>query len=138
MAVTWKNFIPTIRQMRWATLALAAAGAALIGTIAGYAIYQKNGSIEQAMMTGRNTVAGIALLLSVLWTIVGPLYTRNDFRSDLPYLRLLRTFPLDSGALVGAQIASSTILIFVFQLICLVTALVLRPATSSRPSASAS
>lgn len=125
VAVTWKNFIPTIRQMRWATLALAIAGAALIGGVAGYMVYDRSGNVANAVLFGRNVVALIGLILAVAWTLVGPLYTRNDFRSDLPYLRLLRTFPLDSGALVGAEIASSTILIFVFQLICLLVALVL-------------
>ena len=125
MAVSWKNFIPTIRQMRWATLALGIGGAALVGGLIGYAVYKRTGSVPDATMTARNVLAGFALGLAVLWTIIGPLYTRNDFRSDLPYIRLLRTFPLDSGSLVAAEIASSTILIFVFQLLCLVVALVL-------------
>lgn len=125
MAVTWKNFIPTLRQMRWATLAIAVAGAALIGVIFGYITWEKTGSIPVSIMYGRNVIAMLGLILAVAWTLVGPLYTRNDFRSDLPYLRLLRTFPLDSGSLVGAEIASSTILIFAFQVICLVVALAL-------------
>jgi len=125
MAVTWKNFIPTIRQLRWATLAIAAGGALLIAAVAGYTVYENTGSIPRAVMFSRNGLAGMALILAVAWTLIGPLYTRNDFRSDLPYIRLLRTFPVDSGSLVGAQIASSTLLIFGFQLICLLVALVL-------------
>ncbi len=125
MAVTWKHFIPTIRQMRWATLALVVLGAALIGGVAGYMSYDKTGDVATAVMFGRNAVALLGLILGIAWTLIGPLYTRNDFRSDLPYLRLLRTFPLDSGALVGAEIASSTMLILAFQLICLSVALVL-------------
>lgn len=125
MAVTWKNFIPTIRQMRWATVAIALAGAALIGGIFGYMVYEKTRSVPEAVMWGRNAVAGMGLFIALLWTLLGPLYARNDFRSDLPYLRLLRTFPLESGSLVGAEIASSTLLIFTFQLICLIGALLL-------------
>lgn len=125
MAVTWKNFIPTIRQMRWATLGLAIAGAAAVGAIFGYMVYQKTGSMSDAIMFGRNAIAGMALVLALAWVLMGPLYTRNDFRSDLPYIRLLRSFPLDSGSLVGAEIASSTLLIFAFQLICLIVALIL-------------
>ena len=124
-AITWKNFIPTIRQMRWATLALIVGGAALIGGVAGYMVYDRTGNVASAVMFGRNAIALLAFILAGAWTLVGPLYTRNDFRSDLPYLRLLRTLPLDSGALVGAEIASSTILIFTFQLVCLVVALIL-------------
>ena len=123
MAVTWKNFIPTIRQMRWATVAIAAGGVALVGGIFGYIAYTKNGSVSEGAVYGRNAVAGMMLVLAIAWSLVGPLYTRNDFRSDLPYLRLLRTLPLDSGSLVGAEIAASTILIFAFQVICLVVAL---------------
>ena len=125
MAVTWKNFIPTIRQMRWATLAIAAGGALLIAAVAGYIVYDNTGSIPRAVVFSRNGLGLIAVVIAVAWTLLGPLYTRNDFRSDLPYLRLLRTFPVDSGALVGAEIASSTLLIFAFQVICLVVALVL-------------
>ena len=125
MAVAWKNFIPTVRQMRWATLAIVIGGAALIGVVFGYMTWEKTGSVSLSMMYGRNAVAMLGLILAVAWTLVGPLYTRNDFRSDLPYLRLLRTFPLDSGSLVAAEIASSTILIFAFQLICLLVALAL-------------
>lgn len=125
MAVTWKNFVPTIRQMRWATLAIVAAGVAVIGGVFGYISYTKNGNIAEAIVFGRNAVALMMLIIALAWTLVGPLYTRNDFRSDLPYIRLLRTFPLDSGSLVGAEIASSTILIFTFQLACLLIALVL-------------
>jgi hypothetical protein len=125
MAITWKNFIPTIRQMRWVTLLVAALGIAAIGALIAWISYQKTADLPQSILIARNTLAAIALGLAVVWTIVGPLYTRNDFRSDLPYLRLLRTLPLESGSLVGAQIAASTVLIFAFQLICLVAALLL-------------
>ena len=125
MAITWKNFIPTIRQMRWMTLVVIAIGLAGIGALVAWISYQKTLDLPQSILIARNTLAGIGLGLAILWTIVGPLYTRNDFRSDLPYIRLLRTFPLDSGSLVGAQIAASTGLIFAFQLICLLLALLL-------------
>jgi hypothetical protein len=104
-------------------VALAGGGVVLIGGIFGYIAYTRNGDLDEAITFGRNAVAGITLILALAWTLIGPLYTRNDFRSDLPYLRLLRTFPIDSGALVGAEIASSTILIYFFQVICLVVAL---------------
>jgi hypothetical protein len=125
MAVTWKNFIPTIRQMRWATVFLALSGAVLVGCVFGYMVYQKTNSVPEAVMWGRNAVAGMGLIVALAWTLLGPLYARNDFRSDLPYLRLLRTFPLDSGSLVGAEIAASTLLIFTFQVICLIGALII-------------
>ena len=124
MAVTWKNFVPTIRQLRWVTVAIVALGVALVGGLFGYIAYSKNGSVSEGVAFGRNAVAGMMAILALAWTLVGPLYTRNDFRSDLPYIRLLRTFPLDSGSLVGAEIASSTVLIFAFQLVCLLIALV--------------
>ena len=125
MAITWKNFIPTVRQMRWATLAFAALGIAAIGALVAWISYKQTADLSQSILIARNALAGVGLVLAIAWTIVGPLYTRNDFRSDLPYLRLLRTFPLDSGSLVGAQITASTVLIFAFQLICLVAALLL-------------
>ena len=125
VAIAWKNFIPTIRQLRWTTLAIAVVGALSVGTLIGWAVYDKTHSLPEASMVARNALAGVGLALAVAWTLVGPLYTRNDFRSDLPYIRLLRTFPLDSGKLVGAEIASSTTLIIAFQLIGLVAALLL-------------
>ncbi|MFL5560891.1 MAG: hypothetical protein ACJ79K_05375 [Gemmatimonadaceae bacterium] len=125
MAITWKNFIPTVRQLRWATLAYTLIGIAAIGIMVTWISYQNTADLARSILIARNTLAGVGVAIAVLWTIIGPLYTRNDFRSDLPYLRLLRTFPLDSGSLVGAEIAASTALIFAFQIICLVLALVL-------------
>jgi len=125
VAIVWKNFIPTLRQLRWVTLFIVLLGAAALGGISGYARYQATHDTADAILFGRNFVAILALIIACIWTLMGPLYTRNDFRSDLPYLRLLRTYPVESGALVGAQIASSSGLIFLFQLILLVVALVL-------------
>ncbi|HEX2778782.1 MAG TPA: putative ABC exporter domain-containing protein [Gemmatimonadaceae bacterium] len=125
VAIVWKNFIPTIRQMRWATLLLFLLGATLIGGVSAWGRYNDTGDLPGAIVFGRNLLASIALFLAVIWTLLGPIYTRNDFRSDLPYLRLLRTYPLDSGALVGAQIASSAGLIYLFQALLLVVALLL-------------
>ncbi|NUQ20302.1 MAG: hypothetical protein HOQ09_05010, partial [Gemmatimonadaceae bacterium] len=89
--------------------------------------------LPQALAFARNMIAMLALIVSVVWTLIGPLYTRNDFRGDLPYLRLLRTYPLDSGALVGAQIASSAAMIFAFQLAGLLAPLFL-PTGDGMPS----
>ncbi|MBC7974259.1 MAG: hypothetical protein H7138_04685 [Myxococcales bacterium] len=50
------------------------------------------------------------------------MYARNDFRSDLPYLRVLRTYPLSSASLVGAEILSSAAVLFTIQLTMLTIA----------------
>ncbi len=125
VAVAWKNFIPTIRQIRWATLAVVVAFALVLGGMFGYIAYDRTGSVPGAIVFGRNAIAGLGLAVALAWALLGPLYARNDFRSDLPYLRLLRSLPLESGSLVAAEIASSTVLIFLVQLICLTVALVL-------------
>lgn len=125
VAVVWKNFIPVLRQLRWATLVVLLLGLAAMGMVLTWAHYERSQDLSEALAFARNVIALLALIIGVVWTLIGPLYMRNDFRSDLPYLRLLRTYPIDSGAFVGAQIASSAALIFLFQLGALLAALFL-------------
>lgn len=125
IAIVWKNFIPMLRQLRWVTLLVLLVAIAGMGAVLTWAQYERSQDMGESLAFARNLIALLALVVGVVWTLIGPLYTRNDFRSDLPYLRLLRTYPLGSGALVGAQIASSAALIFAFQFVLLLAPLVL-------------
>jgi hypothetical protein len=129
VAIVWKNFIPVVRQMRWVSLAIWTIVAFGIAGFVAWMDYDRRRDLAESLAFGRMILAVVALSIAGLSTLAGPLVARNDFRSDLPYLRLLRTFPLDSGALVGAQIASSAVLIFVFQAALLVIALLTAPIT---------
>lgn len=63
-------------------------------------------------------VAGsVCLGCSALFTMFGPLAIRQDLRGDLEHLPLLRSMPVPGADLVAAEIAGSTLLITVPQLI---------------------
>lgn len=122
VAIVWKNTLPVTRQLRWVTLLLAAIAFAFIPGIFAWSWVQKGGSMADAIDQARNSAAIVALVIAVFSIVLGPVYARNDFRGDLPYLRVLRTYPLSSASLVGGEILSSAAVLFSIQLIVLTIA----------------
>jgi hypothetical protein len=57
-------------------------------------------------------------------TFIGPVLFRNDLRTDLARLDVLRGYPLSGRQLVAAEIASPALLLFGLQAICLVAGVV--------------
>jgi hypothetical protein len=119
VAIVWKNSLPITRQLRWVTLLLAAAGILVVPGVIAWSRIQEGGSVADAIADGRNATALVALAIAAFSIVLGPLYARNDFRSDLPYLRVLRTYPVSSASFVGAEILSSAAVLFTIQLVML-------------------
>ena len=122
VAVVWKNLVPLMRGMRVATAAFALVLTAGLGAFVAYIEVRRGRALDSAIDLGRNVVAVVAAAIAVMSVLAGPLYARNDFRGDLPYLRILRTIPLSSAELVGAEIASASIALFVAQVPMLLVA----------------
>ena len=122
VSIVWKNSLPVTRQLRWLTLLLAAFAFSVIPAVVGWSWIERGGSMADAIGEGRNAAAAIALAIAAFSVLLGPIYTRNDFRGDLPYLRVLRTYPLSSASLVGAEILSSAAVLFTLQLALLTIA----------------
>lgn len=122
VAVVWKNLVPMIRGLRWATVLFALFLILALGAFIGYIEVQRGRPLEQAIDDARNVIGVVAIAVAVISVLVGPLYSRNDFRGDLPYLRVLRTFPLSSAELVGAEVASASVALLAAQVPMLVIA----------------
>ena len=122
VSIVWKNTLPVTRQLRWVTLVLAAFAFLVIPLVFAWNWVQSGGSVADGIRLGRNTAAVVALVITAFSLLLGPVYTRNDFRGDLPYLRVLRTYPLSSASLVGAEILSSAAVLFTLQLAMLTVA----------------
>jgi ABC-2 type transport system permease protein len=65
------------------------------------------------------SLAEIAGWLAVMWAglmvVTGPQYVRNDLRSDLLKLDLLRSYPLRGRSVVLAEVAASTLMLTIIQ-----------------------
>lgn len=122
VAVVWKNFIPTTRQLRWTTLAIAVIGVLAVAALIAWVQVDQGRPLEVAITTTRNILAAVFLGFAVISMLIGGLYARNDFRSDLPYLKSLRGWPLSSAQLVGAEIAAASLLLYIVQVAFLLLA----------------
>jgi ABC-2 type transport system permease protein len=112
-AIIWKNTIALTRgafsrSLIIVLMVLAAAFAGVMGS-------EHSASIGAALGT---TALAIAAILSFL----GPSWIRNDLRSDMNYLALLRSYPLTGRTIVGAEIIGSTLALTGIQLILVIAA----------------
>jgi ABC-2 type transport system permease protein len=105
-ALLWKNLLAVVRTRRARNMALAFA----VGGVAAAAL----------SFQGDGTVAEIAGWLATTWAalslVIGPQWIRNDLRSDLLKLDLLRSYPLPGRSVVAAETASSTVVLTCMQL----------------------
>jgi hypothetical protein len=80
------------------------------------------GAVAAAALSfqGDGTVAEIAGWLATTWAalslVIGPQWIRNDLRSDLLKLDLLRSYPLPGRSVVAAETAASTVVLTCMQL----------------------
>ena len=105
-ALLWKNLLAVVRTRRTRNMAAAFA----FGSVAAAAL----------SFQGDGTLAEIAGWLATTWAalsiVIGPQWIRNDLRSDLLKLDLLRSYPLPGRAVVAAETAASTLVLTVLQL----------------------
>ena len=108
-AVFWKNVAMVLRRQRARTLALAFI-AALLAAIAAQDFAPR---IAQS-------VGVVVLTWGGLLVALGPQWSRNDLRTDLARLDLLRSYPVDSAALVRAEAAASALMVTLSQLVLII------------------
>ncbi len=105
-ALLWKNLLAVVRTRRARNMALAF----VVGAVAAAAL----------SFQGDGTVAEIAGWLATTWAalslVIGPQWIRNDLRSDLLKLDLLRSYPLPGRSVVAAETAASTLVLTCMQL----------------------
>ncbi|HUR93416.1 MAG TPA: putative ABC exporter domain-containing protein [Gemmatimonadales bacterium] len=105
-AILWKNLLAVVRTRR----ARSTAGAfAVAGFAAALLSFESKGTIAE--------VAGwLAATWAAMTVVIGPQWVRNDLRSDLLKLDLLRSYPLAGRAVVAAETAGSTVVLTALQL----------------------
>lgn len=126
VAIVWKNVIAFLRRFRPAT------GLFVLGALAAFFALMslKSGSIAEAARSVSAIAAGYAGFLSLM----APMMFRNDLRTDLQRIELLRTYPLSGVQVVAAEITASTVAIEIVQLGLLVVAGVLLPFAGLAPA----
>jgi putative ABC exporter len=105
-ALLWKNLLAVVRTRRARNMAVAF----VVGAVAAGAL----------SFQGDGTLAEIAGWLATTWAalslVIGPQWIRNDLRSDLLKLDLLRSYPLPGRSVVAAETAASTLVLTCMQL----------------------
>jgi ABC-2 type transport system permease protein len=111
-AILWKNLLAVARMRRTRNAVMAFAGAVVVVALLSF--------------DAEGTIASIAGWLAVMWggmmIVIGPQWVRNDLRSDLLKLDLLRSYPLRGRAVVAAEAGGSALVLTAIQLALLVVA----------------
>jgi ABC-2 type transport system permease protein len=106
-ALLWKNLASVIRTGQIRSGALGFAAALLV--IAGLSVAGVGRDLLEI-------VGWLAAVWSGFLLLLGPQWVRNDLRTDLGRLALLRSYPLRGRTVVGAETAGSTIVLTALQL----------------------
>ena len=106
-ALLWKNLAFVVRtgRARGTVLGFAVAALAVAGALGGRG--------EQDLL---EVVGWLAAMWAGFLLILGPQWVRNDLRTDLSRLALLRSYPLRGKTVVGAETAGSTAVLTALQL----------------------
>lgn len=119
VALAWKNVVTFVRGLRGTSVAVF--GGVLVVLFA--LIAAASGSVARAA----DILVIMSAAYSALFIALGPLTVRNDLRSDLPKIEVLKTLPLRGRDLVAAEIAASTVTLAALQVLLLLFALALAP-----------
>ncbi|MEO7475652.1 MAG: putative ABC exporter domain-containing protein, partial [Gemmatimonadales bacterium] len=105
-AILWKNLLAVVRTRRARSLTVAFAAAGVAGLLLSF---WTDATIAEAAGWLVTTWAAISL-------VIGPQWIRNDLRSDLLKLDLLRSYPLPGREVVAAEAAASTLVLTAMQI----------------------
>jgi hypothetical protein len=105
MAIFWKNVAMLLRRSRLRTWALISVIVALTLVIA-----------SAGLPAAAKTAGTLLLVWGGFFFALGPQWIRNDLRTDLAHLELLRSYPLASDAVIRMEAASSAFILSLSQL----------------------
>jgi hypothetical protein len=104
-AILWKNVAMLLRRSRLRTWAMISLILALTLVIA-----------SAGLPAAAKTVGTLLLVWGGFFFALGPQWIRNDLRTDLAHLELLRSYPLASDAVIRMEAASSAFILSLSQL----------------------
>jgi hypothetical protein len=107
-AILWKNVVGALREFRLRTLVLLAVLVTALATALGGG---GRGGGSGTVGATADLVAVLALTLTALVILFGPLALRHDLRRDLELLDVLKTYPLTGRELVGAEVLAPAALL---------------------------
>jgi hypothetical protein len=111
-AILWKNLLAVVRTRRARTMVTLFAAAAVVAALLSF---ETHGTVPEVLGWLAVTWAGLAV-------VIGPQWIRNDLRSDLLKLDLLRSYPVGGRAIVAAEAAASTLVLTALQLALMLVA----------------
>jgi putative ABC exporter len=111
-AILWKNLLAVVRTRRARTMATLFLAAAVVAALLSF---ETHGTVPEVLGWLAATWAGLAV-------VIGPQWIRNDLRSDLLKLDLLRSYPVGGRAIVAAEAAASTLVLTALQLALMLVA----------------
>lgn len=104
-AILWKNVAMLLRRSRLRTWAM-------ISIIVAFTLVVASAGLPAAART-----AGTLLLVwGGFFFALGPQWIRNDLRTDLAHLELLRSYPVEADAVIRMEAASSALVLSLSQL----------------------
>jgi hypothetical protein len=107
VAIYWKNLTAVMRRARIRKVGIGfALGAASLAILS----LRQSGPIASTL----GALAGTWAMFSIA---LGPQWVRNDLRTDLQHLELLRSYPLRGADIVAAEAAAATTVLTLVQLI---------------------
>ncbi len=107
-AIFWKNITMVLRRRR-ARVLYATFAVLLLAAAAATDLAPRNAHM-----------VGIAVLTwGGLLVVLGPQWARNDFRTDLAHLDLLRSYPVEPDALVRAEAGAAALVVSLAQFVLL-------------------
>jgi len=109
-AITWKTLVAATRTRR---VRKAGVTVLIAGLLVAVLSFDPEGSLAEG-------AGWLALFWGALMVITGPQYVRNDLRSDLLKLDLLRSYPVRGWSVVLAEASASTVMLTIIQL-CLLS-----------------
>ncbi|HEY7613650.1 MAG TPA: putative ABC exporter domain-containing protein [Gemmatimonadales bacterium] len=106
-ALLWKNLVAVLRagRARNVTIGMLVAAAVIVGL-----------SLAGASATLLEIAGWMAAMWAGFLFVLGPQWIRNDLRTDLARLAVLRSYPVRGAAVVGAETAGSTASLTALQL----------------------
>jgi ABC-2 type transport system permease protein len=115
-AILWKNSVPFLDGIN---IGIVVTGAVLLLLIAFLIADRLPTEATPGIVLAITAVVGLAAA-----TVLGPFAIRDDLRSDLPRLELLRTYPLSGASIVRMEVLAVAIPIAIFQITLLLVGFV--------------
>jgi ABC-2 type transport system permease protein len=107
-AILWKNSVPLLDGIN---IGIVVSGAVLLLLIAFMIAARLPTEVTPGIVLAITALVGLGAA-----TLLGPFAIRDDLRSDLPRLELLRTYPLSGASIVRMEVFAVAIPIAIFQL----------------------